>query len=667
MNYKVAHFFCGIGAGALGFQRAKAEYRGLVGQFETLVGIDCDPLACEDFENLTGAPAVQMDFFSRDDYIAFHGKEPPEDWQEVTPWDLYRAAGDYPDVIFLSPPCKGFSGLLPSKSAASEKYQALNRLVVRSMELTMQAFEENLPSCILIENVPRITSRGAKLIKKVESVLGKYGYVFDHQTHDCGEIGGLGQRRKRFLLIARNEKKIPAFIYKPLIRDLKSIGDVIGPIPLPDTGNMGPLHRMPKLQWKTWVRLALIPAGGDWRDLQDINPEQYRIEHVPRKSSFGMMQWDEPAGVVTGNMKQGGSSPAAIPDPRVSFNSGTYRSIYRISKWGEAGSTVTGAHRPNNGAGCISDPRLNSCEGKHPAVYRVVRFEETGPCVTGTRFGSGAPAISDPRTTISGYSNKMKVCNWDKEATTVTGIADIQSGAQSITDPRIEHKEGYFHHSYGVTLWEQPSGTVTGSKAPSSGAKAIADPRFNCKMYPDSYGVLDWEKESPPIRAMARVMCSPSSIADPRFSCSVRNGTMGVQNWNETGKTVTGSGDVYSGTAAIADPRIPEDSEAGVWMIIAEDGTWHRPLTTLELAALQSLPLTMPDGSPLKLAGRSDSRWREAIGNAVPPEASKAMAEQILPSLMASSLGEWYMSSNGIWVIQEGDDDFDRLDRGRDA
>ena len=108
---------------------------------------------------------------------------------------------------------------------------------------------------------------------------------------------------------------------------------------------------------------------------------------------------------------------------------------------------------------------------------------------------------------------------------------------------------------------------------------------------------------------------------------------------------------IINSPAAISDPRIPTDTESGTWIIVAEDGTWHRPLTTLELAALQSLPLTLPDGTPLTLSGNSDARWREAIGNMVPPDAAEAIAGQILPSLMASRMGEWYLGTTGIWVM----------------
>lgn len=68
-------------------------------------------------------------------------------------------------------------------------------------------------------------------------------------------------------------------------------------------------------------------------------------------------------------------------------------------------------------------------------------------------------------------------------------------------------------------------------------------------------------------------------------------------------------------------------------VIIAEDGVWHRPLTILELAALQGFPFTFSDGSPLALAGNSDVRWRERIGNAVPPPAAVAIGNQIFETL----------------------------------
>lgn len=113
-EYTAFYLFCGIGGMAIGGQRGRAEYKGEVARFRTLGGIDCDREACKDFTNLTGVPATCLDLFSESDYVSFHGHQPPPDWREVSGNDILAAAGwEHPDMVALSPPCKGFSGLLP--------------------------------------------------------------------------------------------------------------------------------------------------------------------------------------------------------------------------------------------------------------------------------------------------------------------------------------------------------------------------------------------------------------------------------------------------------------------------------------------------------------------------------------------------------------------------
>lgn len=650
-TYTVLHLFGGLGGAALGMQNADSEYRGVKANFMTIGGIDCDPDACSDFETLTGAPAFQMDLFSRDDYIAFHGQEPPATWREVTPDDLRELTGGInPDVIFTSPPCKGFSGLLPSKSAQSDKYQALNRLTVRGIRLSLEAFKDDLPGIILLENVPRITTRGADLLTEIKGILAGYGYLFHEGYHDCGEIGGLGQYRKRYLLIARHKEKITNFVYLPPVLRVKSIGEVIGPLPLPDDPTGGPMHRLPRLQWKTWVRLALIPAGGDWRDLEKIAPEQYRLVHVPRKSTFGVNQWDEPGPTVIGHTRVGGSQASAIADPRVDH----FKHSYRVTAWDKTAGTITGGCAPSNGATCVADPRLTQREGRHPGVYRVVKFDEPAPCVTGTRFGSGAPAIADPRTG-GGYANKFQLLGWDKAASTITGTPDIQAGAPSIADPRLNPRDNRRSNSYTVRPWDGQAHTITGEDSLGSGAQSIADPRtgFKESTHHAIYQVNEWDGPARTVTGAMRPNNGAITVADPRLKCSCRNGSYGVQDWDKPGNTVVGAGDIHSGAAAVSDPRIPADNETGTWIIISLDGTRHRPLTTWELLALQGFPVYMPDGSPVILAGKSDAKWRERIGNAVPPPAAQAIGEQILRTLLLSAQGVWELSATPIWVRRE--------------
>jgi site-specific DNA-cytosine methylase len=629
MNRKrtAAILFGGVGGYTAGIKKSLVEAYGGVHTFEVLCSIDFDPVACKNHDLITGEQsAVCMDLFDRNQYRKWFGCEPPAEWKEVTPWDMWVAFGyQVPDYIFLSPPCKGFSGLLPSKSAASEKYQALNLLTIRGLQLCLDACEMygdgELPAFIHFENVPRITSRGKDILSRIKKLLKGKGFAYDIRTdHNLGEIGGLGANRLRFLLLARNEKRVPNFCYLPPKRKLRTIGDVIGPLPMPgDIAAGGPLHRLSRLQWKTWVRLALIPPGGDWRDLNKIDWENYRIMHEPRGGgAYGVQDWSEPGNTVTGQAKVNGSSGcAAVSDPRFDFKESTHTAIYRVSRHDEAGPTVTGAHRPNNGAICISDPRLLKQDGKHPGVYRIVRADEPSPTVTGTRFGSGAIAIADPRVNgrANRYTDQYRMQDFDKSAATVTGTTDVQSGAQLVADPRVK-----------------------------------------TDLMPDSYGVQDWDDTAKTIRGNSRIMQSASSIADPRMKCTPRADTMGVMDWEQPAKVVIGSADVHAGAAAVADHRIPDDRESGTWIIIAEDGTWHRPLTTYELAMLQGFDPHLPDGRPFQLEDCSDAKAREYIGNAVPPPAAEAMGNVILIALAAAEAGMTFeMSHEAVWVVPEED------------
>lgn len=85
------HLFCGLGGGAAGFNRGEARVGSMVAKFRCIGGIDVDRAAVADFQRLAGAPGTLLDLFDREQYIAFHGKEPPAGWREATPQDLQRA------------------------------------------------------------------------------------------------------------------------------------------------------------------------------------------------------------------------------------------------------------------------------------------------------------------------------------------------------------------------------------------------------------------------------------------------------------------------------------------------------------------------------------------------------------------------------------------------
>lgn len=393
------HLFSGLGGGAKGFNRGQARIGNMEARFRCIGGIDVDPGAIVDFERLAGAPGTVLDLFDRDQYQDFHGKEPPAGWREATPADVHAAAGgESPNIVFLSAPCKGFSGLLSQSRSTTPKYQALNRLTLRGMWLTMEAFTDDPPELVIFENVPRIANRGRPLLDRIVAMLEHYGYHVAETTHDCGELGGLAQSRKRFLLVARHAEKVPPFLYEPIRRPLRAVGDILGDMPLPGDELAGPMHRVPRLQWKTWVRLAFVEAGSDWRSLNRLAVEEgylrdYLIVPAYRSGYMGVNHWNESVGTVAGR-----STPTngafSVADPRFSksvhWNEGQ---AYGVRRWNEVTGTVTGQQSPGQGCFSVADPRPT---GPIFGKYKVTPWSSaTGTVISGS--AQGAYAVADPR------------------------------------------------------------------------------------------------------------------------------------------------------------------------------------------------------------------------------------------------------------------------------
>jgi site-specific DNA-cytosine methylase len=533
--------FCGLGAGARGFLNARVTLLGHDARFEAMGGLDFDRDACVDFEKLTGAPAWCVDV------------------AQIAPADLRaRYGARAPDVVFMSPPCKGASGLLSESKAATAKYKDMNRLALVWTQ-TMLAAWATPPKLVLLENVPRLKTRAKEMLRELRPLLKRAGYVFSDGFHDCGELGALAQHRRRYLLVARHASSVAPLLYQPPRRRVRACGEVLGTLPMPEDPSAGRMHRLPKISWLNWVRLSLIPAGGDWRDLAGV-----LADGESRRSKFKrhrVERWDSPTGTVGGS---GSNGVENVADPRIALGAckpSSHHNKYRVEDWAKPAHTVIGATRP----------------------------------------GSGAPAIADPR----------------------------------------------FGNVDRVTPWSQPVGTITHAPAPSSGGGAVADPRVK-RAYDHGYAVLDWSEPSPTIAGKSHPGNGAYAVADVRVEHAY-NGSYGVMSWEQAAGTITGASGVATGTFAVADPR--KAPPFTPW-IIAADGTWHRPLTTLELAALQGLP-TVIDGAPLLLAGNSSSAWRERIGNAVPPPAAEAIALRMLVALVEAQLGAFSLSTGAVWVRPE--------------
>lgn len=579
------HLFCGIGGGAIGFNRGQARVGNVRAKFTCVGGIDSDPAVCLDFTSKVGTMATCLDLFSLEQYQAFHGKMPPPTWREATPNDVRLAFGNRrPNIVFLSAPCKGFSGLLSEKSSLSPKYQALNGLTLRGVWLTLEAFKDDPVELIIFENVPRIANRGGELLARIGALYDAYGYAHANTTHDCGELGDLAQSRKRFLKVARHKEKVPPFLYEPDKHKLRGVGEILERLPMPLSGLGGPMHRMPSLQWKTWVRLAFVRAGGDWRSLNDLAVQDGVLRDygiVPgtvwHGGALGVMGWDETSGTVTSR-----SGPTngrhAVSDPRLESGRATRLGV---KDWKEPSGVVSGESHPSNGPFAVADPRPTHGPNAHTTKHSVQQWDEPSKVVTGTdRVGSGALCVADPRTGFSDstHTNILKVTNWDEPSRTVTGSNHPSGGAGSVADKRAADR-------YGVLRFDEPARAVTGHGQHDNGFNSVAD---------------------------ERVSQIPAS--------------------NEDEKSVA----------------LPNPTDRLIAVIFALDGTWHRPFTTLELAALQGL---VDPEEQFELEGLSDASWRERIGNCVPPPSAQAIAGVMGETLLLAWSGQTFQLSNSpIWV-----------------
>jgi len=396
---KHAHLFCGLGGGARGFNRATARVGTLQADFRCLGGIDVDAAAIKDFSRLAGVPGTCLDLFGREQYAAFNGHQPPPGWREATTADIHAAFGhENPDIVFLSAPCKGFSGLLSESKSKMAKYQALNRLTLRGVWLTLEAYAHTAPTpLILFENVPRISTRGRALLDRITALLRSYGYAVAETTHCCGELGGLAQRRKGFLLVARHMASVPPFLYEPPKRLLRAVGEVLGRLPLPGDLRAGPMHRLPALQWQTWVRLAFVEAGSDWRSLARLRVVDGKLADyalVPdtawHSGALGVTRWDGPTGTVTGGGRPG-QGAFSVADPRRQEGRAEFGQ-YGVKRWDEVSQAVTGKAAVGAGQFAVADPRHEGAP-KFNNIYRVVPWSDPGPAVT-----SGKDiAVADPR------------------------------------------------------------------------------------------------------------------------------------------------------------------------------------------------------------------------------------------------------------------------------
>ena len=641
----VATPFGGCGGGALGAQRAVGRFRGLSGSVRLLGGYDFSAYACKAFEYLTGVEQTCADA------TALTADDIRRMWGPVAPY-----------AVVSSPPCVGATPLISHKKAATERYVEMNGLMLPSTQTILEAYGPDLldlPAVFLFENVPGLGNdkRGGKTLKALCALLTSYGYVIHKGHHNARHIGNGAQNRIRLLIVARNPARMPVFLYKPPHRKGLVVGDVLGPLPLPDDPAGGPMHRTTaKMSFLNRLRLWAIPAGKDWRALREqgdavaLKPSKARF-----KGSLGVLAADQPSGAVTGE---------AAPS--------------------------TGAYNVSAQVPVDLVPQAGN-ENLHTNKYVVVPWDGTaGAVTTATRIGSGAPGVAQPidlATADSAFHHGAGPGRWGvlapvDAASTVTSNARINTGPFSVAAAvpvDLVPEKACFPAGYGVLAKDQPSRTIKSTASVGCGAYAIADDvpqplnlALNCAPRAGSYGVQAFEDPSKVVIAHAKVDNSTAAVADPRpapryviLSCEqveqiVRGEVrvpFAIVDPENPGEALAIVDDLKKPAYRVVREergrgqhrRIVERREPVPVVLVSRDGMWHREMTTLELAVLQQFPW-MHNGVALDFGGGPTAQ-RKVIGNAIPPTVMEAIFGQIIISDLASKQSFFLSPSDWeVWV-----------------
>ena len=412
------------------------------------------------------------------------------------------------DHTFCSPliathNCVGFSGCLPEATSKTGKYQDFNSLSLHGVQLVLEAWKgakvgRKVPGMIIFENVPRIMTRGKKLLEHLVGLLHAEGYAVDQRTHDCGELGrGLAQKRRRYLLVARHMPTVHDFLRKPPSYKPLAIREVLWQLAPPRPGGPDHMHRLPSLSAKNWLRLACICAGGDWRNLP-AEVWLYICESADLEAVTGI-RWNHCAGRHDGKLG--------------------------VLDWERPSKTIIGKARVCNTWNSVADPRVEWPSDKHggrPDCYGMA--DETKP--TGTIRGletiySSKASTPDPRVDHN-HAGAYGMADAAATSNTIRGAARVQNTHVSIDDPRVDttydRAPGAKSGILGVQPSDEASRTILGAATVRNSPVSVGDSRVDTRVRPDGnpprsdgYGMEDAEDPASTVRGRHDVWAAPAS------------------------------------------------------------------------------------------------------------------------------------------------------------
>ena len=274
--------FCGGGGLTLGLKKAG---------FEVVAGVELNSRIAKTYS--ANHPEVKL--FEKD-VRNLTGKE-----------ILEKIGVDKVDLIAGCPPCQGFSSL----TSKYKREDPRNDLAIEMARI----IEEIKPNMVMMENVPRIRSKGKPVLDAFISKIEKIGYLVNHAVLRMEDYG-IPQARRRFVLLAGKGFKInlPKQTHSKIdgtnkLKAWLTLKDAIGDMRVPVTlseakGKGGPKifnwHIIRDLKDISILRLKAMKAGESRSSLpKKLRPKCHSKSNRGFTNVYGKLSWDQIPPTIT--------------------------------------------------------------------------------------------------------------------------------------------------------------------------------------------------------------------------------------------------------------------------------------------------------------------------------------------------------------------------------